>query len=112
MVENKDKKSGAKEPVSSSDLPLNAAPLVHQVAGHFHGKGQSKLGLLQTHDGLILKPVQSPPSGQREHQFYRRLFKSKDNELGQDELELKKLLPTYRGSLIHNDGEFQFNFLV
>ncbi|RNA43850.1 inositol polyphosphate multikinase [Brachionus plicatilis] len=84
-------------------LPNNCFPLVHQVAGHFYGKGRTKLGLLQTPDGLVLKPVQSPPRGEREHNFFKRLFLSDESELNQDEVALRSLCPTYRGSLIHND---------
>lgn len=86
------------------EMPHNCLPLMHQVAGHFHGRGRTKLGLLQTNDGLILKPVQSPPNGQREHEFYKRLFQRDESELNQDELELKRLTPTYRGALIHNNS--------
>lgn len=28
-------------------LPLNCQPLSHQVAGHFYGKGKSKLGTIK-----------------------------------------------------------------
>lgn len=84
-------------------LPLNCQPLAHQVAGHFYGKGKTKLGLLQTVDGLVLKPVQSPPRGEREHNFFKKLFLSDESALNQDEVELKSLLPTYRGSYSHND---------
>lgn len=89
-------------------LPLNCCPLVHQVAGHFYGKGRTKLGLLQTADGLVLKPVQSPPRGEREHSFFKRLFCSDDSELNPHEIELRSLLPTYRGSLVHNDSKLFF----
>ena len=27
------------------DVPLNCRPLAHQVAGHFFGKGRTKLGI-------------------------------------------------------------------
>lgn len=73
-------------------LPNNCIPLRHQVAGHF--------GFLQTNDGYILKPVQSPPRGEREHNFFKRIFKSTD--LNEDERELKNLLPHYRGSFVHS----------
>lgn len=87
-----------------SSLPKNCLPLVHQVAGHFYGKGRTKLGLLQTNDGLVLKPVQSPPRGEREHQFYKDVFLNADCQLNSDQLELRKFLPAYRGSLTHNQS--------
>lgn len=90
--------------VDDTSLPTDCLPLTHQVAGHFYGKGRTKLGLLQTNDGLVLKPVQSPPRGEREHNFFKRIFQTDDSELNQDEIELRNLLPAYRGSLIHNDN--------
>lgn len=58
-------------------------------------------------DGYVLKPVQSPPRGEREHNFFKKIFSNKDNELNEDEKLLKNLLPTYRGSYVHNDSKFQ-----
>lgn len=63
------------------------------------------LGFLQTDDGCVLKPVQSPPRGEREHNFFKRIFKSNQSDLNEDEQELKKLLPNYRGSFVHNQSE-------
>jgi 1D-myo-inositol-tetrakisphosphate 5-kinase/inositol-polyphosphate multikinase len=91
-------------PAHSVSLPTNCLPLAHQVAGHFYGKGRTKLGLLQTGDGLVLKPVQSPPRGEREHNFFKRIFHADDAELNEDEIELRKHLPTYRGSMVHNES--------
>ena len=62
-------------------------------------------GLLQTNDGFVLKPVQSPPRGEREHNFFKHIFLSDSNELNEDEIELKNLLPTYRGSFMHNNSK-------
>ncbi len=62
-------------------------------------------GLLQTNDGNVLKPVQSPPRGEREHNFFKRIFSSNDSDLNQDEINLRSFLPTYRGSLIHNESK-------
>lgn len=84
-------------------LPSNCMPLAHQVAGHFFGKGRTKLGFLQTNDGLVLKPVQSPPRGEREHNFFKKIFSQDESELNEDEKELKNLLPTYRGPFMHNN---------
>ncbi|XP_033115580.1 inositol polyphosphate multikinase-like [Anneissia japonica] len=55
-------------------LPLDCEPLSHQVAGHVHGKGKTKIGMLQYKDGTILKPFQRPSRGQREAAFYHRVF--------------------------------------
>ena len=110
MVESKNQTHNEEKSAEDSDdtlveMPLNCAPLSHQVAGHFYGQGRTKLGLLQTNDGIILKPVQSPPHGEREHDFYKRLFQRKDHELSGDEVELRKLLPTYRGFVLHNESK-------
>lgn len=67
---------------------------------------------MQTSDGLVLKPVQSPPRGEREHNFFKRLFLSDESELNQDEIVLRSLCPTYRGSLIHNDSNFYFKNIL
>ena len=60
---------------------------------------------MQTNDGYVLKPVQSPPRGEREHNFFKRIFSSDDSDLNQDEINLRNFLPTYRGSLIHNESK-------
>ena len=88
-------------------LPTNCFPLTHQVAGHFYGKGRTKLGLLQTTDGLVLKPVQSPPRGEREHNFFKRIFATDESELNEDEIVLKNLCPTYRGFLVHKESKLK-----
>ena len=31
--------------IDPSILPINCIPLKHQVAGHFYGKGKTKLGI-------------------------------------------------------------------
>ena len=54
-------------------------------------------GLLQlTTDGTLLKPVQSPPRGEREANFYTQVFDRQctDPVL----LDLRPLLPLYLGS--------------
>ena len=76
-IESSELLDGGVEKLNQTDaadclgLPLNCHPLSHQVAGHFFGKGKTKIGLLQTGDGLVLKPVQSPPRGEREHNFFK-----------------------------------------
>ena len=66
------------------------------------------IGFLQTNDGLVLKPVQSPPRGEREHNFFKKIFSQDESELNEDEKELKNLLPTYRGPFMHNNSESFF----
>ena len=62
---------------------------------------------MQTNDGHVLKPVQSPPRGEREHNFFKRIFSSNEHILSEDEKELKMLVPTYKGSFIHNESIIQ-----
>ncbi|XP_014665254.1 PREDICTED: inositol polyphosphate multikinase-like [Priapulus caudatus] len=80
---------------SSSGLPEGVARLHLQIAGHFHGMGPTGLGMLQSQDGWVLKPVQSPPRGTRELDFYDQVF-NKDNR-DSVILRLRKLLPHYAG---------------
>ena len=63
-----------------------------------------KKGLLQTDNGHVLKAVQSPPRGLRELEFYKKIFESKYSELNNDEIELRKILPEFCNTIIHNDG--------
>ncbi|XP_064418795.1 inositol polyphosphate multikinase [Latimeria chalumnae] len=69
-------------------------PLSHQVAGHIYGK--DKVGILQHPDGAVLKQLQPPPRGQRELDFYNKVFATDchDDVL----LELQKFVPTYYGT--------------
>ena len=55
-----------------------------------------------------MKPVQSPPRGEREHNFFKRIFSSNESDLNEDEKELKNLLPIYRGSVIYNNSKSNF----
>ena len=54
-------------------------------------------GFLSTSDGCVLKPVQRPPKGERERDFYEWLYKSK--ETAEEISELKRFLPKYFGTL-------------
>jgi inositol-polyphosphate multikinase len=62
------------------------------------------LGLLQTNDGYVLKPLQSAPRGERELGFFIRIFSNDEFNLNEDERELRKLLPTFRGLFTHNES--------
>ena len=110
-----------------SDLPLNLTNIEHQVAGHNLGSktklGQIildtqffyiyiyidhelfNLGFLKSDNGLLLKPIQAPPRGDREHNFYKKIFQTPDlDELNNDEKELKNLIPKYHGLHINDDS--------
>jgi hypothetical protein len=53
-----------------------------------------------------LKPIQAPPRGDREHNFYKKIFQTSDlDELNNDEKELKNLIPKYHGLHINDDSK-------
>jgi len=57
MVENGDESIEKKEEqVTTLDtlLPSNCLPLAHQVAGHFYGKGKTKLGKLSSLNIIVV----------------------------------------------------------
>lgn len=58
--------------------PEHVLPLETQVAGHGTEDQNSARhrGLLLHQDGFVLKPVQAPPKGDRETDFYRRVSTS------------------------------------
>ncbi|XP_065174843.1 inositol polyphosphate multikinase-like [Sycon ciliatum] len=63
------------------DLPVGYEPVPHQVAGHMYKDG--KHGMLRRSGGSekqLYKPVQSPPKGQREVDFYAAINQSGDAE--------------------------------
>lgn len=89
-----------------NDLPDGVCNLAMQISGHFHGAG--KLGMLQTSDGWVLKPVQSPPRGTREVRFYETVF----NEECSDTIltDLRQLLPRYAGMCQFRIGSSDVTF--
>ena len=67
-------------------------PLPTQIAGH-GSEGDGEKGFLKRPDGRLLKPVQAPPRGLRERDFYKRINTSKDPT----DLRLKKFIPEFFG---------------
>ena len=65
-----------------------------------------KTGLLRSNDGLVLKPIQEPPKGEREKNFYNRVFN--DFDLNKDELKLKNFLPIFYGIATLNDSKLLY----
>ncbi|CAM1306000.1 IPMK (predicted) [Pycnogonum litorale] len=78
----------------TSAFPEGTMQLSHQIAGHKHHAKQRKLGMLKHEDGSILKPVSLDIRGERELQFYVRLFESNPTD---DELTLRNFVPPYLG---------------
>lgn len=76
-------------------LPPGTKPLANQVAGHKYGEGKTKLGCLQHEDGTILKPVQCPPRGQRETDFYTTAFDENCSDVTL--LKLREFVPKFCG---------------
>ena len=54
------------------------------------------VGFLESNDGDLLKPVQSPPRGPRELTFYQKVFDAECDDPVL--LELRTLLPRYLGT--------------
>lgn len=83
-------------------FPQKTLPLFHQLAGHRHGKGKSKLGLLLHEDGSVLKPVvEDDVRGKREQSFYEMAYNHvkscKTNCEHPLSHELCQLIPKYLG---------------
>ncbi|KAG1693714.1 hypothetical protein DVH05_023115 [Phytophthora capsici] len=68
--------------------------MAHQVGGHATS--------LKSHNGRILKPFQSKQRGQREADFYNRVFVSEKDS--PEFVELRKFLPGYYGTVEVEEG--------
>ena len=129
-------KSNEKNRLVKYELPPQCVPLTHQAAGHFFGSGKRGFdrycsfilfkknsilnhlkmkGLLQTKDGNVIKPEQTREKGDEEHKFFKRIFISNYENLFQkppnhneNEICLRKFLPTYLGEYEHNNGKEKF----
>ena len=78
-------------------IPPDSFPLEHQVAGHFSDKNNNKISMLGTKDGWILKAVQSKQNGERELEFFQKIFNHSNDELSEHKIFLRKFLPFYIG---------------
>ncbi|ETI38568.1 hypothetical protein, variant 1 [Phytophthora nicotianae CJ01A1] len=67
--------------------------MAHQVGGHATSKTS-----LKAHNGRILKPFQSKQRGERECEFYERVFATEKDLL--EFAALRKFLPMYHGTVI------------
>lgn len=72
--------------------PTLFKPLQTQIAGH-GSEGDGEKGFLQRPDGRLLKPVQAPPRGRRELEFYKKINSSKDPV----DIRLRKCIPEFFG---------------
>ena len=59
---------------------------------------------MKSDDGLLLKPVQAPPRGTREHDLYKNIFESSESELNEDQRKLRNVMPYYHGSYMIDDS--------
>ncbi|XP_070544482.1 inositol polyphosphate multikinase-like [Ptychodera flava] len=89
-------KKAAPGRIPTPPLPEGCIPLEHQVAGHIHGQGKTKAGMLQFIDGSLLKPIQAPPRGRREHEFYCEVFHGDTDD--PDLHILQRFLPRFLGT--------------
>ena len=55
--------------ILNSNYPLGLMPLATQIGGH-GSEGDGQRPILKREDGKILKPIQPPPKGPREANFY------------------------------------------
>ncbi|CAB4021368.1 inositol polyphosphate multikinase [Paramuricea clavata] len=74
-------------------MPEGYSVYGHQVAGHRFETG--KQGMLLDSDGKLLKPIQAPPRGEREVEFYQSLFECKTSD--QTTLKLCQFVPAFYG---------------
>jgi hypothetical protein len=78
-------------------FPPDSFPLEHQVAGHFSDKNNNKISMLGTIDGCVLKAIQSKQNGERELEFFQKIFNHNNDELSEHKIFLRKFLPYYIG---------------
>lgn len=78
-------------------LPPGSFPLEHQVAGHFSDKNNTKISMLGMKDGFVLKAVQSKLNGERELEFFQKVFSNNNDEMSEHKKFLRKFLPNYIG---------------
>jgi len=71
-----------------------------QVAGH--GSWDKSQAILTNKEGCILKPIQPPPRGDREVEFYKTVNTSSDPEL----IQFVEFIPQYFGTCTKKDGKF------
>ncbi|KFM70953.1 Inositol polyphosphate multikinase, partial [Stegodyphus mimosarum] len=84
------------------DLPPDVYLFALQIAGHKHGEGKSKLGVLKHKNGNILKPLpQGDVRASRELSFYENVYRNCDHD--SDLSELVKYLPAFHGTLETKD---------
>lgn len=87
------------------ELPAGSKPLSVQVSGHvMTSSKKGKVALLENDDGTVLKAVQQPPRGDRELNFYEKVFdpNTKDPVL----LQLQPLLPKYHGCETYSEVRY------
>ena len=72
--------------------PSVLKPLPTQIAGH-GSENDGEKGFLKRPDGRLLKPIQAPPRGRRELDFYKKINSSKDPV----DLRLKNCIPQFFG---------------
>ncbi|KAI3380943.1 hypothetical protein SNEBB_006780 [Seison nebaliae] len=88
-------------------LPHRFYALPNQVAGHFHGRGKTKLGMIKRSGGAeIMKAVQHPPRGHREKCFYLTIgeMMNEKKKLG----EMWKFIERFASIIPQFFGTFSF----
>jgi len=99
QIEKRNK--GLKDTLKVGFQSSEVSPLETQIAGH--GSCDDGLdGMLQHHLGFVLKPVQPPPRGDREVDFYRKISSSNH----EDDVSFRPKTPRFHGveNIVKEDG--------
>jgi len=99
QIEKRNK--GLKDTLKVGFQSSEVSPLETQIAGH--GSCDDGLdGMLQHHLGFVLKPVQPPPRGDREVDFYRKISSSNHK----DDVSFRQMTPRFHGveNIVKEDG--------
>ena len=77
-------------------IHLFFTPFTVQIAGHGSEQDDGHWGFLKRQsDGRLLKPLQAPPKGQREVDFYRRI---NSTEADETDLRFRAIMPAFFGT--------------
>ena len=97
--ESEDSDDGSEDEGDGSEFevliydPAILMPLPTQIAGHGSEEGDGGKGFLKRQDGKLLKPIQAPPRGPRELEFYRSMNLSDDPS----DIKLLSCIPEFFG---------------
>lgn len=98
----------SREDYDTTDSKDELKPLATQIAGH--GSQAGDKGMMTNSEGCILKPIQKPPRGHREIQFYQTISNNPADEDGKSFLEYT---PKFLGTKTWTtEGGIEEEFLI